>query len=405
MKTYKFKNGITMIYEHRVGQITSFCIGFNAGALMESEDEMGIAHVVEHMVFKGTHKRSEFEINKVCDEIFGFSNAMTNFPYSIYYGTTLSEDFNIGFEVYSDIIKSPSFKEEGFKEEIDVICEELKEWKDDSFQLCEDELLNSAFKHRRIKTCIIGEKEIIRSFSLKDIEGFYNKYYNPDNCVISVVSSLEYNEVLDIVKSYMAHWENNKTKIKDIDYEENSKGLFVRNKAGIEGAKIQYCFPIERLTDRELAVLNIFNYKFGRGTSSILYDNIRTKAGLAYDVFSIIKNEKGIKLLNICMGTSVHNVNKAIEIINRLISNIDCFESEFSKDNIDSIIKSVKLRRELELEKAIELAKALTTNKIMNDNFDLFSLTGYNTLNITKDEIINTAKKVMINPTIEILRQ
>lgn len=404
MKICKLKNGITIVYEYRVGEITSFCIGFNAGALMENESETGIAHIVEHMVFKGTHKRNEFEINRLCDEIFGFSNAMTNFPYSIYYGTTLSEDFYRGFEVYADIIKSPSFPKEGFKEEIDIICEELKEWKDDSFQLCEDELLNNAFKNRRIKTCIIGEENTIRSFSLKDIEDFYNKYYNPDNCVISVVSSLEYDKVLAIVENNMAHWKNESTEINSIIYEENSKGIFVKNKSGMEGAKIQYCFTIDNLTDRELIALNIFNYKFGKGTSSILYENIRTKNGLAYDVFSAIKNEKGIKLFNICMGTSTYNVEKSIEIINNLIANIDFFKDDFSEDNIRSIIKSIKLKRELELEKSIELAKALTTNKIMYDNFDLFSLAKDSHKNITNSEIINTAAKVLKNPTIQILR-
>ena len=404
MKTCKLNNGITVVYEQREGELTSFCIGFNAGALMEDTEEIGIAHVVEHMLFKGTYKRDEFEINRLCDKIFGFNNAMTNFPYSIYYGTTLSEDFYRGFDIYSDIVESPSFPIEGFKEEIDVICEELKEWKDDSFQFCEDELLRNAFNNRRIKTCIIGNEKSIRSFSLKDVEAFYNKYYNPDNCVISVVSSLEYEVVLDIIEKYMGNWRTKKTYIKHVMYEDNSKGIFIKNKAGIEGAKIQYCFPIDKLTEVEITALNIFNYKFGSGSRSILYYNIRTKNGLAYDVVSTIKNEKGIKLFNICMGTSSSNIDKAIEIINKHLTDIDSFKMYFSKDSINAIVKSIRLKRELELEKSIELSKALTVNKIMYDNFDLFSLIdGYNE-DITDNEIIAAAKKTLKDPTIQILR-
>lgn len=403
MKTFKLKNGVTVVYKKREGKLTSFCIGFNAGALMENEDEIGIAHTVEHMLFKGTHKRDEFEINRLCDEIFGFSNAMTNFPYSIYYGTTLSEDFYRGFHIYSDIVKSPSFPKKGFKEEIDVICEELKEWKDDSFQFCEDELLNNAFHNRRIKTCIIGNVKSIRSFSLKDIEAFYNRYYRSDNCIISVVSSLEDETVFDIIENYMGDWKTEKTYTKNIKYEENSKGIFVKNKNGIEGAKIQYCFTIDKLTQREITALNIFNYKFGRGTSSILYDSIRTKNGLAYDIFSNIKNEKGIKLLTICMGTSSDNIDKAMEIINKNLNDIDCFKMYFSQDNINSIVKNIRLKRELELEKSIELSKALTVSKIMYDSFDLFSFINGSKENITDDEIIAAAKKVLKNSTVQIL--
>ncbi|AGK97822.1 M16 family metallopeptidase [Clostridium pasteurianum] len=403
MKICKIQNGINLVYEHREGKITSFCIGFNAGALMEEENEMGIAHVVEHMLFKGTSKRDELKINRLCDEIFGFNNAMTNFPYAIYYGTTLSEDFSKGFDLYSEIVKEPAFPEEGFKEEIDVICEELKEWKDDNFQLCEDELLNNAFRNRRIKTCIIGNEDGIKNFSLKDVRDFYNRYYNPDNCVISVVSSLRYEEVLNVVEKYMTQWKGQKTHSKDIIYEKNSKGIFIKNKAGIEGAKIQYCFTIDKLTEGEMAALNTFNYKFGSGTSGILYDDIRTKNGLAYDVFSSIKNENGIKLFTISMGTSITNVDKAIEIINRHISNIDNFSYLFSKNNIEPMLNSIKLKRELQLEKSIELSKVLAVNKIMYDNFDLFSLIDYSHENIEEREIMCTAKKILKDPTIQIL--
>lgn len=98
MRHYKLKNGIDIQYIKREGNISSFCIGFNAGALVEKENEYGLAHVVEHMVFKGTQNRTEEEINKLCDETFGFHNAMTNYPYVIYYGTTLSCDFKKGLK-------------------------------------------------------------------------------------------------------------------------------------------------------------------------------------------------------------------------------------------------------------------------------------------------------------------
>lgn len=160
MKKHIFNNGVQLYYVKREGNISSFCIGFNAGALVENKDNRGIAHAVEHMVFKGTKTRNEDEINKMLDRIFGFNNAMTNYPYAIYYGTTLSSDFNKGFQLYSDILINPTFPKEGFKEEIHVILEELKEWKDDAYQECEDELFYNAFKKRRIKDLIIGDKKV-----------------------------------------------------------------------------------------------------------------------------------------------------------------------------------------------------------------------------------------------------
>lgn len=404
MKMLNMKNGIKLRYEYRQNDITSFCIGFKAGALMESKWELGLAHVVEHMIFKGTKKRNELQINVALDEIFGFNNAMTNFPYSIYYGTTLSENFEKGFEIYSDIILNPSFPKQGFNEEIDIICEELREWKDDNLQLCEDELLKNAFESRRINSCIIGEEDTVRSFSLESIKNFYRRFYVPSNCVISVVSSLDFESVQNIAEKYFENWNGKSIQLKKEFYEKNKPGKFITKKAGIQGAKIQYCFPIDKLDDKELIALRVFNLKFGEGTSSILFDKIRTQTGLAYDVYSYIKNEAGIKLFIICVGTSNGNIDKTIAIINNLLLSLECFQNIFTKDDIIKVINSIKLKTDLRFERSIELSKELATSEIMYGQQKIYSqqkiLEG-----ISCEDIFKTIKKVLVSPTIQVLCQ
>ncbi len=404
MKILNMNNGIKLVYEYRKNNITSFCIGFKAGALMENKDELGLAHVVEHMIFKGTKTRNEIQINRALDEIFGFNNAMTNFPYSIYYGTTLSENFENGFEIYSDIILNPTFPKEGFNEEINIICEELREWKDDNFQLCEDELLKNAFENRRINTCIIGKEENIKKFTINQIKKFYERFYVPFNCVISVVSSLDFKSVKNIVAKYFENWQGDNIQLKQDFYEKNNEGKFIKNKVGIQGAKIQYCFPIDDLNDKELVALKIFNLKFGEGTSSILYDKIRTENGLAYDVYSYIKNEAGIKLFIICLGTQNENKEKAIAIINSILSSCNDFEHVFSKDDIIKAINAIKLKQELRLEKSIELCKEITTSEIMFGEQKIYDQQKI-LEDISPEDIFKTIKKVLVSPTIQVLCQ
>ncbi|WP_010292495.1 M16 family metallopeptidase [Clostridium senegalense] len=163
MEKIVLDNGLKLIYTNTKTDITSFTIAIDGGAIKEREDEIGLSHIVEHMVFKGTQSRSEIDINKECDKIFGFHNAMTNYPYVVYYGTSLSEDFERGLELYSDIILNPTFEEKYFKEEISVICEELKEWSDDVSQHCEDKVLYNGFSKRRIKDLIIGNESLIKN--------------------------------------------------------------------------------------------------------------------------------------------------------------------------------------------------------------------------------------------------
>jgi len=405
MKKIIFENGVKLLYKKAENNLTSFTIGFNAGANREGKDELGIAHVVEHMLFKGTASRTEYQINKLCDETFGFCNAMTNYPYAVYYGTTLDEDFEKGFEIYSDILLNPSFPNDGFKEEIDVISTELKEWKDDSNQFCEDSMLYNGFNMRRIKNLIIGTEESIRSITISKIKNFYNQYYTSDNCSVSVISSMSFNIVSDIVEKYLCNF-NSKSFNEDtqqIIYEKNNPGIYFQYRDDLQGAKIQYCFPIHDLNDREISALKLFNLVFGEGTSSILYDEIRTKRGLVYDINSKIKNETGIKLFTISLGTSYENVYQTIEIINNQIEEVKKSKGYFEKACLLKLCKSYKLRRMLAIEKSIQTSMNLCVYEIMyGDGSVIFS--EFKVMEkINEVEIMKVVNRVLVNATIQVL--
>ena len=410
MEKIIFKNGVKLLYKKAQNNLTSFTIGFNAGANREDNSELGIAHVVEHMLFKGTASRTEYQINKLCDETFGFCNAMTNYPYVVYYGTALDEDFDKGFEIYRDILINPSFPMCGFKEEIQVICEELQEWKDDSAQFCEDSLLYNGFNKRRLKNLIIGTEGSIRSITIDQIKNFYKKYYTSDNCVVSIISSMSFECVSDIVEKYLCSFDSNLSKTKDpivrtynYEYENNIPGTFFQYRDDMQGAKIQYCFPIHDLNPREIRALKLFNLVFGEGTSSILYDEIRTKRGLVYDINSKIKNEIGINLFTITLGTSYENVHQTIEIINNEIEKVKVAVNIFDQDTILKLCKSYKLRRMLAMEKSIQTSISLCVYEIMyGEGFMIF--TEFKEMeNISEVEIMNVVNKVFGKATIQVL--
>lgn len=410
MQKIILKNGIKLLYKKADNNLTSFTLGFNAGANQEEYEQLGVAHAVEHMIFKGTTTRSEYEINKLCDETFGFCNAMTNYPYVVYYGTTLDEDFEKGFEIYADILTNPTFPEIGFKEEIEVISAELKEWKDDLYQFCEDSMFYNAFEKRRLKNLIIGTQESIHSITIKQMKNFYDKNYISANCVISVVSSMSLIEVSDIVNRYMGDFRRKSVcdsshmeKIKEYRYEYNKPGTYFQYRNDLQGVKIQYCFSIHDLNLREISALKLFNLVFGEGTSSILFDEIRTKRGLVYDIGSYIKNETGIKLFTISLGTSYENTYKTIEIINNEIEKAKNMKNFFDKNCILKLCKSYKLRRMIALEKSIQTSMSLCVYEIMYyDGFSIFSeFDGMK--NITEKEIMEVVKKVLVNATIQVL--
>lgn len=403
MERSHLQNGVRIIYEKRRGTLTSFCIGFEAGALSEDENSIGLAHAVEHMLFKGTKTKNEFEINEHCEEIFGFHNAMTNYPYAIYYGTTLSENFLDGFNIYSDILLNPSFPQLGFKEEISIISAELMDWKDDIAQYCEDSLFFNAFNLRRIKELIIGDDKYLKGFNLNHVRKFYEEYYCPKNCVISVVSSLSFEEVLKIVKNNFENWDSSFDKEIKVIYEDNLSCTNYKEKGGIEGVKIQFCFPIHHLNRRETTILKIINLYLGEGTSSVLYNEVRTLRGIAYDIYGEVKDEKGIMLYNIKLSTSKENMNNAIDIINKKLEEIKYSENVFEEDKINKLIKRYKLKNELKYERSVELCKSITVNELMYNSIDEIFEIDKVIRNLSEEEIITTIKKVFLNPTIQVI--
>lgn len=459
MQKLKLSNGIKLIYEKVPGHITSFTIGFEAGANEENRNNLGIAHATEHMVFKGTITKSEKEINDLCNEYLGFHNAMTNYPYVVYYGSCLKEDFIPGFSVYFDIVFNPAFKEEGFKEEIAVILEELKEWSDDVVQHCEDMLFYNAFEERRLKELIIGTEGTIKALTLEDLKNFHRKHYTADNCVISVVTSLELNEVVKIIENEIgknpgynikkfssdegegprsqsedlrSQNEGSRSKNEELRsqseeprshgkvnryhnnpkmfslYENPKSGIFEEGNSSINGCKVQYIFPIHDLSEREITLLHLFNEYFASGTSSILYDEIRTKRGLVYDIQGKVKSEKGIRLYTIALSTSKENIKEVKNIIEKSIedvkNNMKSTSKVFNEEFFKKYSKNQNRKRMLALEKSIVMSMHLAVYEIMHSGAELL-LNEFSSLgNCSEEEMVIMINKLFQHECIGIIK-
>ncbi|KRU25313.1 peptidase M16 [Clostridium sporogenes] len=405
MEKLKLENGIRVVYKKTLSNISSISIGFNAGALEEKDEfPFGTAHAVEHMVSKGTLNRGEKEINILADSIFGFENAMTNYPYVVYYGSFLNEDLEKALDFYSDILLNPEFEEKAFQEEKSIILEELKEWREDPYQFCEDQMLKNSFKERRIKELIIGNEESIKNITLNNIKDFYNAYYTPENCVITIVTSMGIEESIKCIKKYFEHFNKLYREIEEVRYENRKETIYTDHKDGIEGAKIIYSYDIHSLNKEEIMVLKIFNEIFAEGTSSILFHNIRTKNSLAYDVGSNFKNERGIKLFDFYIGTSKEKVSKAINIMDKILEGIIDNEEYFTKEKICRALKSIKLKKAIRHEMSIRLALDITTSELMykdslniNDSIEDLSL-------IKEENIKKVLKKIFKSKVIQILQ-
>lgn len=403
IKEYILKNGIKLIYENHSSSLTSVCISLNGGALMDDE-KYGVAHATEHMVYKGTKNRTEEQINIELSETFGFQNAMTNYPYVIYYGTLLSEDLEKGIDIFSDIIINPIFNEEGFNDEKKIIIEELKEWDEEVEQYLEDKLFLNSFNKRRIKYPIIGTFDSLERLKVEDIKEFYNKVYFPRNTSIAVVTNIKFEKVIDILEKYFGKWNAREKELNEIIYEEAKDKYFEEVKDNIKTSKIQINYPIDTLSNKEVKALKIFNEYFGDGVNSKLFDTLRTKNNLVYDVLTRVCYEEGIKFYKITLSTSKENYKKAIKIIDECVNDSLNLNDILTEKDLDKLKKSFKLKRLFREEQSIVLAKELATfntmfkdSSIYNDETDILD-------DINLMFIVNTIKKVFDKKLIQVLK-
>ena len=402
MKDFIFDNGLKFIYKKSNSELSSICISLDAGAARDGEI-LGVAHVTEHMVYKGTETRSEKEINTELSSIFGFQNAMTNYPYVVFYGTLLSDDLKKGLDLFSDILLAPVFTEDGFKEEMEVIKQELKEWDEDLEQYTEDKLYYNCMENRRIKYPIIGTEESLNSMTIDDAIDFFNNYYCANNATITIISDLEFEEVRDMVEEYFIDWRSEKLPEMEKAITIHKRGVFIDNKEEINSAKVQIIFPIDELNQWEIKALRIFNQYFGEGVNSVLFDTLRTKNALVYDVLTRVANEEHIKVYKITYSTAHENVEKSIEIVKELIKNINGYRSILQKNDIEDLIKSFRLKRLFANEQSVRLAMGISTYDTMFGDGMLYIDETENLDKIPVDYIIDTANKVLKNMTVQVI--
>ncbi len=366
MKEYVLENGLKLIYKNTTTELSSIAIALNAGAGLDGE-KLGIAHVTEHMVYKGTEDRSEKQINEELSSIFGFQNAMTNYPYVVFYGSLLNEDLEKALDIFSDILLNPVFTEEGFKEEMEVIKQELNEWDSDLEQYTEDKLYLNCMEGRRTQYPIIGTKESLDNLTIDDTIDFFNQYYCANNTTMTIVSSLKFEEVVELVEDYFDHWrseiiEDSEDEIELSPIKENT---FIEEKGNSGNATVQIVFPIDKLGQWEIKALKVFNQYFGEGVNSVLFKSLRTENNLVYDVLTRVSNEEYIKVYKVIYNVKSENVEKSLQIVDELISNVNNLSKNLQKEDIDSLIKSFKLKRLFNDEQSVRLAMQLSTYDTM----------------------------------------
>lgn len=402
-KQFILNNGLKITTIKRNTQITAIHCGFNTGALHEKQDERGISHFVEHMLFKGTKQRTNVELNNYLEDMGGEYNAYTDFNSTVYGITALSEELENSLEVLSDMLQNSIFPQEEIEREKGVILAEIRTSNDDIEDLSFKKINSIAFKKSPLRISILGEEASVRKFTREELIDYYRKNYIPNNCCLSIVSPYNHDYVLKIVEKYFENWICKEFKREAIFAEKNIETKKSTYKKEIQQSTIIYLYTFFDLNTKEELALKILNHKLGASGNSILFRELREERGLAYDVYSDADNTKDVKTLYIYTAVGNENVSESIETINSCIDKIKNKTITFDEKTIGLMKKVIKTAIALTLEDSTDLGNYVLHRDIENKNIYGFEEDLILLEEIKGEDLYSIANKVFKAPTIHLL--
>jgi zinc protease len=198
-------NGLTLLVEeNHAAPVVAIQVWVKVGSADEHTDEAGLAHLHEHMLFKGTARRGPGEIARSIEASGGEINAWTSFDQTVYHVVLASRFFKEGMDVLADAVTSAAFDAEELKREIEVVCEEIKRSADSPTRKLSRELFASAFQKHPYGKPVIGTEESVRSFTRDGILKFYRRWYAPQNTLVVVVGDVREAEALELAQKLFA---------------------------------------------------------------------------------------------------------------------------------------------------------------------------------------------------------
>lgn len=321
-KKYTLDNGLRVVTEH-IPFVKSISIGIwiETGTKNETALNNGASHFIEHMLFKGTTKRTAKDIAEAIDSVGGQINAFTSKECTCYYTKVLDSHYRLAIDLLSDMLFHSKFDPVEIDKERSVIMEEISMYEDAPEDLVHDLLTQTIFKDHSLGMPILGTKENLRAMNRDILLEYMKEYYVPDNTVISVAGNFDEKELISAIKEKFGDW--NGSSIKNTS-EEVIQYNFEHTFKAKDVEQIHLCMGFKGvpLGRNELYSLMVVNNVLGGSMSSRLFQSIREEHGLAYSVYSYPSVYKNGGLLAIYAGMNPQQFEEVSNLIYKELENI-----------------------------------------------------------------------------------
>ncbi|MEN8191858.1 MAG: pitrilysin family protein [Bacteroidota bacterium] len=380
-------NGIRIVTEN-LPHVNSFALGFwfNTGSRNENSQNNGISHFTEHMLFKGTKKRSSKKISDEVESLGGYLNAFTSKEHTCYYGRGLSRHLPKVLDVLSDMVQNSVFKASEIKKESGVIVDELNDIEDSPEELIFDKFESNLYKVNSLHYPIIGTEQNIRSLKHNDFKEYLRNFYTSNNMVISASGEIDHEKLVKLVeKNVKLKIAERKNRIKKLKLK-RADNLHIQKE--IQQAHVIIGRSAAGYNSKERIKVNLISHILGEGSSSRLFHTLREKNGITYQINTFLNSFSDISTFGVYFSTGNKTLHKASDLVYR----------EF-----DKVINKGINRREFNRGKEYLKGQLLmqlesTTNRMVRMAQSLFLFDKVKLIQQSIDEI----DKISLDETIEL---
>lgn len=386
-------NGLRVVGE-RLPYLRSVSIGawMHVGSMMETPKESGLSHFLEHMVFKGTEKRTARQIAEEMDAVGGQLNAFTGRDCTCFYAKVIDENLELAVDVLSDLVINATMDETELEKERGVILEEIAMDEDSPEDLVHDLLQVAQFGEQSPGQPILGPASQIEAYTREDLLTFRKKHYAPKETVVALAGSYDPEKVLQWVTQYFGAWENEIPPVQTPDWQVLT-GQHAQREKDTEQMHICLGFPGAAYGTEGVYPLAVANNILGGAMSSRLFQRIREDLGMAYSIYSYPNTYKGVGTFGIYAGVSPKNAETVLQEIRAELQRFveeGITEKEF-RDSVTQLRSGYLMGLESPGARMQGLGRStLLQGKPLSHEATLAAIEA-----VTMDKVVETAKQVL----------
>lgn len=361
--TIKLENGVSIVME-QISSVRSVALGIfiRNGSINETSKSNGISHFIEHMLFKGTNKRTSKDIAEEMDNIGGQLNAFTAKEYTCYYARVLDTHIDTAIDVLTDMIFNSKFDSIDIEKESKVILEEINMYEDSPDDIVFTKLQKEIWENSPLAYNVLGTKENVSSFKRQDFIEYMNNKYVGENIVVAIAGSFDKEKILEVIKQKMSSMPKGKANL-----EADKQYIYTPSRTkvykDIEQLHLAIVFDGISIKDKYNYSMSLLNAIIGGGMSSILFQKVREEHGIAYSIYSYNNSYVNNGLFNIYVALNKSQLDKTVNIIYKEIANLK--NNKITNEQIEKTKEQLKSNYIMGLESTSNRMSSIGRSKVL----------------------------------------